>query len=221
MTPDLHDALLALKNWCHDVSIVPWSDAIASRFQKYLSLLLLYQHRTNLTGFHSTSDLVQNGIIDSLQILRAGPCSGPLLDIGSGAGLPAIPLLIVHPEYHATLVEPRAKRYAFLRLVQTELALDNCEILHTTAQQAAPFFPSPGLILSRAFAPLDAWIAMAAAWLSSPHTQIGCYTTPALWNQALTQNIPSLCGLTLSGLFQTQNRLYALLQSNRSPDKRS
>jgi len=66
---------------------------------------------------------VERHLLDSLAAAPFLGESGGLLDVGSGAGLPGVPLLVVRPGWSGTLLEPRQKRWAFLRLVVRELGL--------------------------------------------------------------------------------------------------
>lgn len=92
-------------------------------------------------------DLVSPGDLDRFEerhvedSLRAAPLldelpEGPCVDVGSGAGLPGIPLAIARPDRRWTLLEPRRRRAAFLEEVVRELALD-CDVVAATAEQAA------------------------------------------------------------------------------------
>jgi len=77
-------------------------------------------------------------IADSLRLvpLMDDLPEGPCIDVGSGAGLPGIPLAIVRPERHWRLLEPRTRRAGFLEEVVRSLGLA-CEVLHLTAEAAA------------------------------------------------------------------------------------
>jgi len=66
---------------------------------------------------------VERHLLDSLAAEPFLDWTGQLLDVGSGAGLPGVPLLVVRPEWGGVLLEPRQKRWAFLRLVVRELGL--------------------------------------------------------------------------------------------------
>jgi 16S rRNA (guanine527-N7)-methyltransferase len=76
-------------------------------------------------------------LLDALAGVELMEGARSLLDVGSGAGLPAIPLLCVRPDLRATLLEPRHKRWAFLKLVIRELELDGT-VLATRYQELAP-----------------------------------------------------------------------------------
>lgn len=98
--------------------------AALARLARYAELLERWSARHNLVSWHGRDDLVRRHLLDALAgaTLVAGP-GGTLLDVGSGAGLPGIPLLACAPSWRGVLLEPRQKRWAFLRLVIRELGL--------------------------------------------------------------------------------------------------
>ena len=93
------------------------------RLVRYAELLERWSGAHNLVSWGSREELVERHVVDALagrDLL--GEC-GCLLDVGSGAGLPGVPLLSVRPAWRGVLLEPRQKRWAFLRLVVRELGL--------------------------------------------------------------------------------------------------
>lgn len=109
----------------------------ADLLKRYAALVRHWAPRLDLV---SPGDLVRfedRHVEDCLRLLplvRARP-PGPAIDVGSGAGLPGIPLAIADPQRHWRLLEPRAKRAAFLEEVVRDLDLD-CEVLAVTARDA-------------------------------------------------------------------------------------
>jgi 16S rRNA (guanine527-N7)-methyltransferase len=96
----------------------------SAQLVRYAELLERWSQTHNLVRWRSRRELVDRHIADAL---AAGPLlsdDGRLLDVGSGAGLPGVPLLVAHPGWRGVLLEPRQKRWAFLRLVIRELGLD-------------------------------------------------------------------------------------------------
>jgi 16S rRNA (guanine527-N7)-methyltransferase len=93
------------------------------RLSRYAGLLERWSGRHNLVRFSSREELVQRHIVDALAAAPLLEGAGRLLDVGSGAGLPGVPLLAARPEWHGVLLEPRQKRWAFLRTVVRELDL--------------------------------------------------------------------------------------------------
>lgn len=98
---------------------------------KYLNLLIKWQRSQRLIGSDKPMWIVDNVIVDSLLFRRALPMGiATLADVGSGAGIPGIPLAVVLPDVEVTLIEARQKRGSFLAAAIRELALRNCRLLN-------------------------------------------------------------------------------------------
>lgn len=94
------------------------------RMIRYAKLLETWSARHNLVRFANRRELVERHLQDAMAGARLLAGRGSLLDVGSGAGLPGVPLLVTNPAWDGVLLEPRKKRWAFLKLVVRELALD-------------------------------------------------------------------------------------------------
>jgi 16S rRNA (guanine527-N7)-methyltransferase len=118
----------------------------------YLALLQHWNGTYNLSAVRDPAQMVSRHLLDSLSILP-WLHQGPVLDMGSGAGLPGIPLSIARPELAFTLVDSNRKRTRFLQQVVGELALHNVEVMPSrveTIDRHGAF----RTITSRAFASL-------------------------------------------------------------------
>jgi 16S rRNA (guanine527-N7)-methyltransferase len=94
------------------------------RLVHYAELLETWSARHNLVHVAHRRELVERHLLDALAGARLLEGQGTLVDIGSGAGLPGVPLLVVKPLWRGVLLEPRQKRWAFLKMVIRELGLD-------------------------------------------------------------------------------------------------
>ncbi|MGH2694478.1 MAG: 16S rRNA (guanine(527)-N(7))-methyltransferase RsmG, partial [Actinomycetota bacterium] len=105
----------------------------------YAELVRAWGSRLGLVSERDLDRFRERHIEDSLRLLPLLDSLpvGPAVDVGSGAGLPGIPLAISRPQREWRLLEPRRRRSAFLEEVVRELALDNCEVVIATAQEAA------------------------------------------------------------------------------------
>jgi 16S rRNA (guanine527-N7)-methyltransferase len=96
----------------------------AERLAAYLQLLLRWNSRLNLTAVREPQEIIRRHLVECVQCAQALPPIKTLLDFGSGAGLPGIPIAIVRPEIHITLGESQGKKAAFLREVVRALSLN-------------------------------------------------------------------------------------------------
>src|SRR3569833_1245300 len=85
------------------------------QFNRYLDLILKWNARTNLTSVRKRDEIIDRHFIECILCARILPADvGTLLDLGSGAGLPGIPIAICRPDLHVTLAESQNKKAAFL-----------------------------------------------------------------------------------------------------------
>lgn len=101
----------------------PVTVEVARRLAEFAQLLLRWNARINLTGARNGDDLLREHFPDSFALASLVPPSATLVDVGSGGGLPALPFALLRPDVAVTLVEPRAKRVAFLRTAIREVPL--------------------------------------------------------------------------------------------------
>ncbi len=111
-------------------------DQYADQFLRYRQELLDWNTRTNLTAITDPEEVLLKHFLDSLSLLLA--YDQPrirLLDIGSGAGFPGLPLKIVRPEWQVTLLEATNKKVMFLRHMMEVLQLEGVEVVHGRAEE--------------------------------------------------------------------------------------
>lgn len=107
-----------------------------SKFERYLDLLLEWNEKFNLTAITDKDEIEEKHFIDSIELIKYFDVKNKsLLDVGSGAGFPGIPLAIVEPTLKITLLESNGKRVRFLNEVKKELKLDNVEIIQGRAEE--------------------------------------------------------------------------------------
>ncbi len=115
------------------------SEAQLQRLLQYLELLLRWRSHLNLTGLRDAERIVDVLIVESLDFLQ-GDFLVPgmrVLDLGTGAGVPGIPLAICSAGLHFTLLDRSAKKVTFLRRVVSLLCLENCQPCCSTAEDLA------------------------------------------------------------------------------------
>ena len=107
-----------------------------SKFVKYLELLLEWNKKFNLTAITDKDEIVEKHFLDSIELVKYFDVKNKtLLDVGSGAGFPGIPLAIVEPTLKVTLLESNGKRVTFLREVIKELDLKNVEVIQGRSEE--------------------------------------------------------------------------------------
>lgn len=119
----------------------------------FLGLLNKWNRAYNLTAVRDEGQMVSRQLLDSLSILP-WVTTEHLLDVGSGGGLPGIPLAIVLPDRQFTLLDSNGKKTRFLNQCVLELGLDNVEVIHGRAEDCRPDQPF-NQISSRAFTALE------------------------------------------------------------------
>ena len=95
---------------------------------KYASLVIDYNKNINITGAKNIEDFIKEHIIDSLLAFDLFKNYDNIIDIGSGAGLPSIPLSIIYDNKKFALCESKIKKSDFLKLAKKEICLNNIEI---------------------------------------------------------------------------------------------
>ncbi len=96
--------------------LAPLAPAQTSRFESYLSLILRWNTHVNLTAIRDEDGILQRHFVESIACARALPAGiQTLLDFGSGAGFPGVPIALCRPEIAVTLAESQGKKAAFLR----------------------------------------------------------------------------------------------------------
>ncbi|MCI9115930.1 MAG: 16S rRNA (guanine(527)-N(7))-methyltransferase RsmG [Acutalibacter sp.] len=130
----------------------------AEAFQRYMELLLEWNEKVNLTAITEPKEIVEKHFLDSLSLLPA--CSikqgAKVIDVGTGAGFPGIPLKIMRPDIHLTLLDSLNKRLIFLGEVCKALGLSSTRI-HKRAEEAGldkKLRESFDMATARAVAPL-------------------------------------------------------------------
>lgn len=131
------------------------SSAQQQQLMAYLALLNKWNKAYNLTAVRDPAEMVSRHLLDSLSVVPHVEQGGARwLDVGSGGGMPGIPLAIMFPERNFTLLDSNGKKTRFLTQVKLELKLANVDVVHSRVEQFEP--PQPFTdITSRAFSSLE------------------------------------------------------------------
>lgn len=155
--------------------------AVQARLLTYLDLLAKWNKTYNLTAIHEPERMLTHHLLDSLAVLPY-VTAGRLLDVGSGAGLPGIPLAMTRPNLHVIMIDASHKKAAFIQQAIIELGLNNAEAMHIRVEDLKSETPF-GQIVSRAFSDLSEFIrltghllAQGGEWLAMkglyPHEEL-------------------------------------------------
>lgn len=128
-------------------------EAQIAHLLSYIQLLQKWNKSFNLTTVDTTSGIISQHLLDSLAITKYINVDS-ILDVGSGAGLPGIPLAVMLPGLRVTLLDSNGKKTRFQNQAIMELGLGNCEVTQSRVELYRPGV-LPGMIVTRAFAPLQ------------------------------------------------------------------
>ena len=167
------------------------------RLIAYLALIEKWNKVYNLTAIRAPAQMVVEHLLDSLSVAPY-IAAGSLLDMGSGAGLPGIPLQIARADLQVTLLESNRKKCAFLRQAAIELQLADLEVICERVEAYRPARPFDGVI-ARAFADLET-IAVHGLPLLGPQGR--------LYAMKGTEPIDELAALDRSVVVESVTRLH-------------
>jgi len=131
----------------------------------YIDLMLKWNRVYNLTSVRNPAQMVTRHLLDSLAVLPYVK-GGRVLDVGSGAGLPGIPLAIAHPEWSVTLLDSNGKKTRFLTQAVAQLKLAQTEVVHARIEE---YRPAGGFdtVVARAYSSVDQLCESVAPLLKS------------------------------------------------------
>jgi len=158
-------AIEALASGASPILGRPLTDQERGNFDKYLRLLIKWQKAHRLVGSTEPMWIVEHLFLDSLLFLRLLPSSvRTLADVGSGAGLPGLPLKIVKPEIEVVLIESRRRRATFLASAIREMKLKGIRVLEGRLDRfAADLQQRVDAVVMRCAGGVESMIPAAAA----------------------------------------------------------
>jgi 16S rRNA (guanine527-N7)-methyltransferase len=133
---------------------------------RHVDLLLKWNKSINLTAITDPDEVVEKHVLDSLAVVGVLP-SGSLLDAGSGAGFPGIPVAIARPELDVTLVDSVQKKVSFLKNVLAELRLPKVRAVAARLEgnPSREGLSRVHAAVARAYAPPQEWLTLAEQYV--------------------------------------------------------
>ncbi len=165
-------------------------EAHVEQFMSYLEQLPEWNKTINLTAITDPREIIVKHFIDSLAALATTvfPRNAVMLDVGSGAGFPGIPLKVVRNDLKLVLIEPVQKKCSFLRFIAGLLRLQDTAIFEGTIEQYAgsPLYPCADAVMVRALKFID--IRDCAASLLSKEGKVVLYRTESVSQQEIGES---------------------------------
>jgi 16S rRNA (guanine527-N7)-methyltransferase len=166
-------------------------------FWLYLQELLEWNKTFNLTGIKDPADIIIKHFVDSLTPLPYLARSGRLLDIGSGAGFPGIPLKIGAPQLQVHIVDARRKKTSFLKHLIRTLELKGVTALHSRAEEMEQPEQPFQIIISRAFRRLEPLIKLVSPLMKPGNMLVAMLGPTANEEQSRFQALASVENLEI------------------------
>ncbi|MBI5068894.1 MAG: 16S rRNA (guanine(527)-N(7))-methyltransferase RsmG [Deltaproteobacteria bacterium] len=142
-------------------------EGAAGRLEQYADLLLHWNRKVNLTAVTGAAEVAELHLLDSLALLRVLGPAETLLDVGSGAGLPGIPLAIARPGLAVTCCDAVAKKVAFVKAAAAALDLPVRGVAaRAGGKPEREGLPRAQVVVSRALADPARWLPLGAAYLA-------------------------------------------------------
>jgi 16S rRNA (guanine527-N7)-methyltransferase len=133
--------------------------AAQDKLLAYVALLDKWNRTHNLSAIRDPGQMITHHLLDSLAVVPHLPARAGLrvADVGSGGGLPGIPLAIARPDWDVTLIDSSHKKTAFLNQARIELPLPNVEVVTARVENAEPSSPYD-VVISRAYSTLGIFV---------------------------------------------------------------
>ena len=167
---------------------IPHDAELPAKLLRYHELLLDWNTRMDLTAVTDEAEMIDKHYVDSLSALAVPgliPQTGSLIDVGTGAGFPGLPLALACPGLKVTLMDAQQKRLNFLQAVIDDLGVRNVTLVHARAEDGAQF-PNHREKYDLAVARAVASLAVLSEYLL-PYVKVGgkalCWKGPALMEE--------------------------------------
>lgn len=185
-------------------------DGFQERVLAYIDLIAKWNRVYNLTAIRETDKALTHHVLDSLAVLPHIP-GDRIADVGSGAGLPGIPLALARPSWQVTLIESSHKKSSFLRQVIADLELSNATVLGARVEAVQPG-GGFDVVISRAFADLPEFARLAGHLLAPGGVLVamkGLYPDEELALLPVSWRVDNVIALQVPGLAASRHLVVA------------
>ncbi len=139
-----------------------------SLLERFADRLLVWNRKVNLTAITDPAEVAEKHLVDSLALLPELSGAGSLLDVGSGAGIPGVPLACALPKLQVTCCDAVAKKVAFVKAVSAELELRvRAVAVRAEGDPEGEGLPRAEVVVSRALADPEGWLPLGRGYLAS------------------------------------------------------
>lgn len=167
--------------------------------ERYADRLLVWNRKVNLTAITAPAELAEKHLVDSLVLLPFVEGARTLLDVGSGAGLPGIPLACARPDLSVTCCDSVSKKIAFVKAVSAELDLDvRGVVARAEGHPELEHLPRADAVVSRALADPELWVPLGVHYLAEGGTLLAMLGRDV--DRARLESLGAAHGLELVGL---------------------
>lgn len=181
---------------------VPLDTAQQQKLLDYIALIVKWNKVYNLTAVREPEAMIAHHLLDSLAVLPYLTGVHRLIDVGSGAGLPGIPLAIARPDMKIALLDSNHKKTTFMRQVCMELGLTNAEVVCERVEQWQPQ-DKYDAVISRAYSELKEFVRLSAHLVAKGgklYAMKGLYPVEEIAQLKASAKVDAVMSLTVPGL---------------------
>src|SRR5512139_2231624 len=194
MDPGFHDALRRGLD-AFRLAVPPEALPLLERFA---DRLLAWNRKVNLTRITAPAEVAEKHLVDALLLLPALAGARTLLDVGSGAGIPGVPLACARRDLQVTCCDSVAKKVAFVKAVAVELGVDARGVaVRAEGDPAGEKLPLADAVVSRALGDPAAWVPLGARYLAAGGVLVAMLGREA--DRGRLEEIGRASGLVLRG----------------------
>ena len=169
------------------------------KLERYGDRLLTWNRKVNLTAITDPADLAEKHLVDSLALLPEVAGAATLLDLGSGAGLPGIPLAIALPSLAVTCCDTVAKKVAFVKAVAAEMDVKVRGVAaRAEGEPEREGLPRAEVVVSRALAEPERWLPLGVRYLAPGGRLLATLGRDA--DEERLRQVGAAAGLTLAAI---------------------